>query len=76
MKDKFTLKKVTIHIDQTLMERKKGLYYLQATEDTSPLSFQGKPYEIGEIFGKWLGNTIAAMDKNNCKLIKIDISWE
>ncbi len=76
MSKKFALKKVTIHIDQSQIEKEKGLYYLQATSDTSPLSFQGKPYEIGEAFGKWLGNTIAAMDINNCKLIKIDLSWE
>lgn len=76
MKDKFALKNVSIHIDQTLIEREKGCYWLRSINPNSPVSAWGKPNEIGQLFGEWLGNTIAAMNKNNCKLIKIDMSWE
>lgn len=76
MKDTFELKNVSINIDQTPMERKRGIYWLRSINPVSPLSAWGKPNELGQIFGIWLANTIEAMNKNNCKLIKIDISWE
>lgn len=76
MKDEFKLNNVTIVIDQTPMEREKGLYYLRATNKTSPLQAYGSPVEIGTRFGYWLSNTIAAMQKNDCKTIKIDLKWE
>lgn len=76
MKGKFALKNVTIVIDQTPMEREKGLYYLRATNENSPLQSYGTPQEIGERFGQWLSNTIAAMSKNDCKTIKIEMKWE
>ena len=76
MEDKFKLKNVTIHIDQTPLEREKGAYWLRSINPESPISAWGKPEEIGQLFGTWLSKTIAAMEKNNCKLIKMDISWE
>lgn len=76
MKDKFELKNVTIVIDQTPMEREQGLYYLRATNEKSPLEIIGNPSQIGEKFGQWLKNTIAAMDRNNCKKIKMELTWE
>lgn len=76
MKDEFKLKNVTIHIDQTLLEQEKGCYYLRAINPSSPVSCWGTPDHIGQTFGKWLSDTITAMEKNNCKLIKIDLSWE
>ena len=76
MKDKFALKDVTIIIDQTPLEQKKGLYYLRAINENSPLQSYGTPQEIGERFGQWLSNTIAAMQKNDCKTIKIELKWE
>lgn len=76
MKDTFELKNVTILIDQTLLEREKDEYWLRSINPESPLSVWGKPFEIGQLFGIWLNNTVSAMKKNNCKLIKMDISWE
>lgn len=74
--EKFALKNVTIVIDQTPMEREKGLYYLRATNVNSPLQAFGTPEELGTRFGQWLSNTIAVMQKNDCKTIKIDMKWE
>ena len=76
MKDKFELKNVTVVIDQTPLEAKKSLYYLRATTQRSPLEIQGTPKEIGTMFGQWVTNTIAAMSKNNCTKIKINMRWE
>ena len=76
MKDTFKLNNVTIHIDQTPSEREKGAYWLRSINPESPISAWGKPEEIGKLFGEWLSRTIAAMEKNNCSLIKIDLSWE
>lgn len=76
MENEFKLKNVTIAIDQTPLEREKGIYWLRSINPDSPISAWGQPEEIGILFGKWLCNTIAAMEKNNCKCIKIDISWE
>lgn len=76
MKEEFALKNVTIVIDQTPQEREKGLYYLRAINVDSPLQSYGTPQEIGERFGQWLSNTIAAMSKNDCKTIKMELSWE
>lgn len=76
MEDTFKMKNVTIHIDQTSLERKKGVYWLRSINPENPISLYGKPQEIGKSFGDCLSRTIAAMEKNNCKLIKIDISWE
>lgn len=73
---KFALKKVTIVIDQTAMEHEKGLYYLRATDIDSPLQSYGTPQEIGERMGQWISNTIAAMNENKCKVIKMEITWE
>lgn len=73
---KFALKKVTIVIDQTKMEREKGLYYLRAIDFNSPLQSHGTPQKISEIFAKWLSNTIAAMNQNDCKLIEMEITWK
>lgn len=76
MKDTFKLKNVTLVIDQTPMEQEKGVYYLRATNDNSPLQCYGTPEHIGNTFGQWLSNTIAAMDKNDCKIIKMELTWE
>lgn len=76
MKDEFKLKSVSILIDQTQHEHKKGLFYLRATNVDSPLQSYGTPQEIGERFGQCLSNTLAAMQKNNCKIIKIELKWE
>lgn len=72
----FALKKVTIVIDQTAMERLKGLYYLRAIDFNSPLQSHGTAQEISERFSQWLSNTINAMDENNCKVIKMEITWK
>lgn len=76
MKDKFKLKNVTIHIDQSPSERVKGKYWLRSINPESPISAWGSPEEIGMLFGVWLSRTVAAMQNNNCSLIKIDLSWE
>ena len=76
MKDEFALKNVTIVIDQTPIEREKGLYYLRATNVNSPLQSYGTPQEIGERFGQWLSNTITAMPKNDCRTIKMELTWK
>lgn len=76
MKDTFKLNNVTIHIDQSPSERAKGAYWLRSINPESPISAWGRPEEIGMLFGEWLSRTIAAMEKNNCSLIKIDLSWE
>lgn len=73
---KFALKKVTIVIDQTKMERERGLYYLRATDIHSPLQSHGTPQKISKNFGQWLSNTIAAMNENECKVIKMEITWK
>lgn len=76
MKEEFALKNVTIVIDQTPKEREKGWYYLRSINENSPLQAYGSPVEIGTRFGQWLNNTIAAMAKNDCKMIKIEVKWE
>lgn len=78
MKEKFALKNVTIVIDQYPKERKKGkgMYYLRATNNNSPLQAYGTPHELGCRFGQWLSNTIAAMDNNDCSTIKMELKWE
>lgn len=76
MKDEFKLKNVTIVIDQTPMEHKYDVYYLRATTLHSPLNSFGTAEHISEMFCVWLCNTINAMDKNDCKKIKMDLTWE
>ena len=76
MKDEFKLKSVSIVIDQTQLEREKGLFYLRAINVDSPLHSYGTPKEIGERFGQWLSNTLAAMQNNEYKTIKMELKWE
>lgn len=74
--DTFYVRKVEIIIDQSEEEKAAGLYYCRTTKPRTTTEIQGTPQEIGDMFGKWVTNTISAMEKNHASRIKMQISWE
>lgn len=75
-KDEFTLKEVTVNM--CLRNDKNGHYFdIYAIQPTSPLNV---PYctaeRAGLVLGKWVENTLNAMEANSAETITMQISWK
>lgn len=69
----FDLKEITIVIKPA--DDHDKWFTMESQTIRSPLDYLGDAQECGEMFGKWLKNSIEVMKENNAKEIRITARW-